>query len=160
MPSFALPDLDATERLARALAARLRDGDVVELHGDLGAGKTTFTGAVARALGSIEPARSPTYTIAHEYELAHGRRLAHLDCYRQLDTGPLDDAAWGDLEPYFDGTVALVEWPEPIRERLVGRPTWVVRLDFVTLGARVARVASPAGRPDSAVELAADLGRP
>ncbi|MEO6866462.1 MAG: tRNA (adenosine(37)-N6)-threonylcarbamoyltransferase complex ATPase subunit type 1 TsaE, partial [Gaiellales bacterium] len=64
-----LTDLDATEQLARVLAPLLRDGDVLELIGEIGAGKTTFTGALARALGSREPARSPTYTVAHRYEL-------------------------------------------------------------------------------------------
>lgn len=145
MPHIALSDLEATERLAMAIAARLHDGEVVELHGTLGAGKTTFTGSVARAMGSVEPARSPTYTIAHEYACADGRTLAHLDCYRQLGS-ELDDAAWGDLEPYFEGGVALIEWPEPIRPRLAERPTWIVQLDFVTLDARVATVVPPASR--------------
>jgi tRNA threonylcarbamoyl adenosine modification protein YjeE len=144
MPTFALPTLDATERLAAALALLLRDGDVVELHGEVGAGKTTFTGALARALGSREPARSPTYTVAHAYELADGRTLAHLDCYRA--TGPLDDAAWGDVEPYFEGGIAVVEWPEPVRERLAGRPTWRIELSMMTLDSRVARVREPDGR--------------
>jgi tRNA threonylcarbamoyladenosine biosynthesis protein TsaE len=145
MPSFALSDLEATERLAAALAAQLRDGDVVELHGEMGAGKTTFTGAVARALGSVEPARSPTYTIAHSYQLADGRTMAHLDCYRQLGCA-LDDEAWGDLEPYFVEGIAFVEWPEPIRPRLLQHPTWVLRLAFVGLDARTVHVSVPTDR--------------
>lgn len=144
MPAFSLHDLDRTERLAVALAPLLRDGDVLELVGDIGAGKTTFTGALARALGSVEPARSPTYTIAHRYELPDGRWLAHLDCYRA--TGTLDDAAWGDLEPYFDGGIACVEWPEPIRPWVQERPTWRLELEAVSLDARVARLEVPAGR--------------
>jgi tRNA threonylcarbamoyladenosine biosynthesis protein TsaE len=144
MPTFALPDLARTERLAQALAPLLRDGDVLELVGDIGAGKTTFTGALARALGSVEPARSPTYTIAHRYELPEGRWLAHLDCYRAA--GPIDDAAWGDLEPYFDGGIACVEWPESIRPWLTDRPTWRLTLDAPTLDARVARLDAPGDR--------------
>jgi tRNA threonylcarbamoyladenosine biosynthesis protein TsaE len=144
MPTLALPDLDRTERLAATIAPLLRDGDVLELVGDIGAGKTTFTGALARALGSVEPARSPTYTIAHRYELPDGRWLAHLDCYRA--TGPIDDAAWGDLEPYFDGGIACVEWPEPIRPWLEGRPTWKLDLEAVSLDARLARLTVPADR--------------
>lgn len=154
MPTFSLPTLSTTEHLAAALAAQLRDGDIVELHGEMGAGKTTFTGAVARALGSVEPARSPTYTIAHAYELTDGRTMAHLDCYRQLDE-PLDDEAWGDLEPYFEHGIAFIEWPEPIRARLAGRPTWIVHLTFVGLDARVARIAVPVERDAAvAIELA------
>jgi tRNA threonylcarbamoyladenosine biosynthesis protein TsaE len=141
MATFALPDLDATERLARALAPLLELGDVVELVGDIGAGKTTFTGALARALGSREPARSPTYTIAHAYALEGGGTLVHLDCYRAA--GPIDAAAWGDLEPYFEQSIACIEWPEPIRPWLAGRPTWRLELDGVSLDARLARLAAP-----------------
>ena len=144
MASIALPDLAATERFAAALAPELRDGDVLELVGDLGAGKTTLVGGLARALGSVEPARSPTYTVAHRYELRDGRWLAHLDCYRS--TSALDDAAWGDLEPYFDGGVACVEWPDAIRPWIADRPTWRLQLDVVTLDARVARLTAPEDR--------------
>lgn len=154
MPSLSLPTLEATERLAGTLAPLLHDGDVLELVGDLGAGKTTFVGALARAFGSVEPARSPTYTVAHRYELADGRWLAHLDCYRS--TGALDDAAWGDLEPYFDGGIACIEWPDAIHPWIAERPTWRLQLDVVTLDARVARLSAPEDRRDDVV--AAVLG--
>ena len=145
MATFALADIAATERLAAALAPRLRDGDVLELVGDLGAGKTTFVGALVGALGSREPVRSPTYTVAHRYQLDGGRALAHLDCYRA--TGPLDDEAWGDLEPYFDAGIACIEWPEAIRPWLRDRPTWQLALQTVTLDARIARLTPPQQRP-------------
>ncbi|MCW2927302.1 MAG: tRNA ((37)-N6)-threonylcarbamoyltransferase complex ATPase subunit type 1 TsaE [Thermoleophilia bacterium] len=149
MPTFALVDLDETERLAAALAPHLRDGDVLELLGDMGAGKTTFTGALARALGSREPARSPTYTVAHRYELPQGRWLAHLDCYRAA--GTLDAAAWGDLEPYFDGGIACIEWPEAIRPWLTDRPAWQLQLDPAGIDGRVARVTAPVDRATAAL---------
>ncbi|MBC7462536.1 MAG: tRNA (adenosine(37)-N6)-threonylcarbamoyltransferase complex ATPase subunit type 1 TsaE [Thermoleophilia bacterium] len=145
MIAVTLTDLGATEALAQALAPLLAECDVVELVGDIGAGKTTFTGALVRALGGTEPVRSPTYTIAHRYELpAAGPAafLAHLDCYRQR--GELDDAAWGDVEPYFEGGIACVEWPAPIRPWLADRRTWRVHLDTASLGSRVARVELPA----------------
>ena len=85
----------------------LRAGDVVAVSGDLGAGKTTFVRGAARALGVIEPVSSPTFTIGHRYEAP--MPVAHLDLYR---LSGLDPEEWGDLEPYFDGTVAFVEWPE------------------------------------------------
>lgn len=148
MPTFALPDLDATEQLARALAPRLRSGDVLELVGDLGAGKTTFTGALARALGSREPARSPTYTVAHRYALADGRWLSHLDCYRAH--GTLDESAWGDVAEYFDSGIACVEWPEAIRPWLAGRPCWRLALTALDLHGRTARLTLPTDRPAAA----------
>jgi tRNA threonylcarbamoyladenosine biosynthesis protein TsaE len=96
-----------TEALAAQFAATLRAGDVVAVSGDLGAGKTTFVRGAARALGVGEPVSSPTFTIGHRYEAPVP--VAHLDLYR---LSGLDSEEWGDLEPYFDGTVAFVEWPE------------------------------------------------
>jgi len=96
-----------TEALAARLAARLAVGDVVAVSGELGAGKTTFVRGAARALGFPGTVSSPTFTIGHRYEAP--TPVAHLDLYRI--TG-LDAEEWGDLEPYFDGTVAFVEWPE------------------------------------------------
>ncbi len=98
---------DETEALAARLAERLAPGDVVTISGDLGAGKTTFVRGAARALGVTGPVSSPTFTIGHRYEAP--TPVAHLDLYR---IAGLDPEEWGDLEPYFDGTVAFVEWPE------------------------------------------------
>ena len=97
-----------TEALgARARGTRSRPGDVVAVSGELGAGKTTFVRGAARALGVREPVSSPTFTIGHRYEAPVP--VAHLDLYRLAG---LDPEEWGDLEPYFDGTIAFVEWPE------------------------------------------------
>ena len=98
---------EETEALAVGLAGRLAAGDVVAVSGELGAGKTTFVRGAARALGVTGPVSSPTFTIGHRYEAPVP--IAHLDLYRL--TG-LDAEEWGDLEPYFDGTIAFVEWPE------------------------------------------------
>jgi tRNA threonylcarbamoyladenosine biosynthesis protein TsaE len=98
---------EETEGLAAALAAELEQGDVVTVSGELGSGKTTFVRGAARALGVEGPVTSPTYTIGHLYE---GRvPLAHLDLYRFEG---MADAEWGDLESYFEDTIAFVEWPE------------------------------------------------
>jgi tRNA threonylcarbamoyladenosine biosynthesis protein TsaE len=96
-----------TEALAADLAACLRPGDIVTISGELGAGKTTFVRGAARALGVTGPVASPTFTIGHRYEAS--TPVAHLDLYR---IAGLDPEEWGDLEPFFDGTVAFVEWPE------------------------------------------------
>ena len=97
----------ATEALAGTLAERLAPGDVVTVSGELGSGKTTFVRGACRALGVVQPVTSPTFTIGHRYA---GRvQIAHLDLYRFAGVSP---AEWGDLEPYFDDTIAFVEWPE------------------------------------------------
>jgi tRNA threonylcarbamoyladenosine biosynthesis protein TsaE len=96
-----------TEALAAELARTLRAGDIVAVSGELGAGKTTFVRGAARQLGVSGPISSPTFTIGHRYEAPVP--VAHLDLYR---IAGLDPEEWGDLEPYFEGTIAFVEWPE------------------------------------------------
>jgi len=96
-----------TESLAGRLALELRVGDVVTVSGQLGAGKTTFVRGACRALGVTAPVTSPTYTIGHRY--AGDPDVSHLDLYRFTGVSP---AEWADLEPYFEGAVVFVEWPE------------------------------------------------
>ena len=98
---------EETESIAARLAARLDADDVVTVSGELGSGKTTFVRGAARALGVTAPVTSPTYTIGNRYE---GRvPVSHLDLYRFERVSPPE---WGDLEPYFEGAVCFVEWPE------------------------------------------------
>jgi tRNA threonylcarbamoyladenosine biosynthesis protein TsaE len=127
---------EETEALAARLAARLRPGDVVVLSGELGTGKTTFVRGAARALGVTEPVSSPTFTIGHRYDASPP--VAHLDLYR---IAGLDPEEWGDLEPYFDGTVAFVEWPEHGGDWLP-QPRAVVTLGHVDESHRSVRIDS------------------
>jgi tRNA threonylcarbamoyladenosine biosynthesis protein TsaE len=125
---------EETEALAADLARRLRPGDVVAVSGELGAGKTTFVRGAARALGVAEPVSSPSFTIGHRYDAPVP--VAHLDLYR-LDG--LDLAEWGDLEPYFEGTVVFVEWPEHAGD-LLPRPRVRVTLGHVDASHRSVRI--------------------
>lgn len=98
---------EQTESVAARLARLLAPGDVVTIAGELGAGKTTFVRGAARALGVTRAVTSPTFTIGHRY--AGEVDVSHLDLYRMAQ---LSSEEWGDLEPYFAGAVAFVEWPE------------------------------------------------
>lgn len=94
--------------LAARVAAGLRQGAVVALHGDLGAGKTTFVQGLGVALNVEEPVTSPTFALIHEY---HGRlRVFHVDLYR---LGGEEEAESIGLEDCFasDG-VTVIEWAE------------------------------------------------
>jgi len=111
MPTSTEPESDgpqATERVAAALARRLRPGDVVLVSGDLGAGKTTFVRGACRALGVTAPVTSPSFTIAQRYE---GTILiSHLDLYRLGDIGAEDPALLAD--ELAEDRVTFIEWPE------------------------------------------------
>jgi len=126
-----------TEALAARLAVLLAAGDVVAVSGELGAGKTTFVRGAARELGVAQPVSSPTFTIGHRYEAPVP--VAHLDLYR---IAGLDPEEWGDLEPYFDGTIAFVEWPEHGGEWLPS-PRAVVTLSHVDETHRRVRIDDP-----------------
>ena len=108
---------EETEQIAAELARELELGDVVTVSGELGSGKTTFVRGACRALGVTGPVTSPTFTIGHRYRGAVD--VSHLDLYRFESVSP---AEWGDLEPYFDGAVCFVEWPEAAGEAIARAP--------------------------------------
>jgi tRNA threonylcarbamoyladenosine biosynthesis protein TsaE len=130
---------EETEGLAATLARELRIGDVVAVSGELGAGKTTFVRGAARALGVRGPVSSPTFTIGHRYEAPVP--VSHLDLYR---IAGLHQEEWGDLEPYFDGTIAFVEWPEHGGDWLPAARV-VVTLAHVDESRRTVRIDSDLG---------------
>lgn len=90
------------------MAALLGPGDVVHVAGELGAGKTVFVRGACRALGVGGPVTSPTYTVGNLYSTPSGA-VAHLDLYRSAGV-TVEEAA--DLEPYFEGAICFVEWPD------------------------------------------------
>ncbi len=101
---------EAMQRLGRELATTLQIGDVLMLHGDLGAGKTTLTQGVAEGLGIKGPVQSPTFTLVREHD-APSMRLYHLDLYRLDDPDELEDIGYEVYINPPDG-VSLIEWPE------------------------------------------------
>ena len=107
--SFFLADESATVALAQRLAAQLKPGMVIYLHGDLGAGKTTLVRGVLNALGYTERVKSPTYTLVEPYHIA-GLEFRHFDLYRLRDEEEWEAAGFRDE---FDGhNIFLIEWPE------------------------------------------------
>ena len=104
-----LADDTATEALGAAIAVHLEPGTVIHLRGELGAGKTTLTRGLLRALGHTGAVKSPTYTLVESYQTAT-IRVHHFDLYRLRDPAELEDIGVRD---YQDGEAILIfEWPE------------------------------------------------
>ncbi len=111
-----LPDTAATARLGERLAGLLGAGDLVILTGDLGAGKTTLTQSLGRALGVRGEVTSPTFVISRVHPATgDGPALVHVDAYRLGDAAELDDL---DLDTDLDTAVTVVEWGRGLAESL------------------------------------------
>jgi tRNA threonylcarbamoyladenosine biosynthesis protein TsaE len=106
---FDLADEAATIALAQRLAPALREGGVLYLRGELGAGKTTFARALLQAIGAGERIKSPTYSLLEHYR-AGGHGAFHLDLYR---IAAVDELEYLGLDELRDPrAIVLVEWPE------------------------------------------------
>lgn len=110
------PDEAACERWAQALAQHggVREA-FIELHGTLGAGKTTFTRHLLRALGVSGRIKSPSYAVVEPHE-APGLQAWHFDFYRFNDPHEWEDAGFRDI--FASPGLKLVEWPEKAGELL------------------------------------------
>ena len=114
--------------------AKTKNGDnavVIALHGDLGAGKTTFVQALAAAMGVTEHVTSPTFTIMKGYETTdeHFQHLIHMDAYRIDDDRELTPLRFNDIlqTPH---TLFCIEWAEKIADSL---PNTIMHLTLSVL---------------------------
>lgn len=99
---------DAMRRLGERIGALLRGGEVIELIGDVGAGKTTLTKGIAQGLEIDDEVQSPSFTISRTYDARDGLQLAHYDFYRLDDAGILANEI---ADSVHDGTtVTVIEW--------------------------------------------------
>ena len=103
------------KRLGEVIGRSVSGGEVLELVGDIGAGKTTLTKGIARALGINEPVQSPTFTISRVYDSPKGLRLAHYDFYRLGEAGIMGDEI---REAADDDSVVVVECAGAVDDNL------------------------------------------
>ncbi len=120
--------IEAGRRFAREILAADSSGSsseaagpklgvtVIELVGDVGAGKTTFTRGLAEGLGVKEAISSPSFTISKAYALPTGGNLVHYDFYRLEDPGVMSEDLMESIEGA--GNVVVVEWGESVAEIL------------------------------------------
>lgn len=114
MKKLEINSLSEMEDFGYRLGCLLKGGEVITLNGDLGAGKTSLTKAIARGLGIEEHITSPTFTIVNEYE---GRlKLYHFDVYRLESPEEMYDL--GYEEYFYSDGVSVVEWAEIVYEVL------------------------------------------
>jgi len=131
-----------TEALGAEVAAALSPGDVVLVRGELGAGKTTFVRAAAKALGVSDPVTSPTFSVGHRYQ-GSDVTVSHLDLYR---LGGLGEEEPDLLDDYLGPTrIAFVEWPEDASIELRDAR---VRITLTHLGGEHRRVEMEVREPD------------
>ena len=103
-----------TQDLGYRLGTLLKEGDIVCLVGDLGAGKTTLTQSIAKGLGVEDYVTSPTFTLINEYS---GRyMLYHFDLYRLNSIDEIYDL--GYEEYFFSQGVCIIEWADILQENL------------------------------------------
>jgi tRNA threonylcarbamoyladenosine biosynthesis protein TsaE len=104
------PDEASCAAFAATIASRPALHDAyIELHGPLGAGKTTFVRHLLRALGVLGRIKSPTYAVVEPYSLP-GLDISHFDFYRFNDPREWEDAGFRDL--FAAPGLKLAEWPE------------------------------------------------
>ena len=134
--------LDQMRAFAEALAGHLRAGDLLILSGNLGAGKTTFTQSLGRALGVTGRITSPTFVIAREHPSSgDGPALVHVDAYRLSDAEELGDL---DLDSELEESITVVEGGAGLAEQLSSDYLGVTITPMFDLAADVADEADAA----------------
>lgn len=125
-----------TKTLAEKIARTLRGGEVIVLSGELGAGKTAFTKALAAALGVKETVLSPTFTMVKEYK-GENLGLYHFDLYRIEDAAELEELG---LDEYFSSdAVTVIEWNKLDFSDFPGKVI-EISIDYISPESRLFRV--------------------
>jgi tRNA threonylcarbamoyladenosine biosynthesis protein TsaE len=129
-----------TKTLGKKIATTMTGGQIICLHGELGAGKTTFTKGLAEGLGITETITSPTFTLMNVYKVQSQKSkvqsLVHIDTYRLKDANELLQIGAEDYigEP---NTLTLIEWPEKIKALLQNKKVTNITIDHQTENSRL-----------------------
>lgn len=140
-----------TSAFARRIGEKLKEGDILALSGELGSGKTCFTGGLARGLGVDEKYRitSPTFTLINEYPAKC--KLYHFDLYRLSGYSELEDLGY---EEYFSGSgVVVIEWAEKIAQAI---PQTAIFINFEYVDENKRKI-TIRGLPGRIKELSTDI---
>ncbi len=123
---FELKELNDTKRFAEWLVNHIERGQVICLVGDLGAGKTTFTQFLCKALGVDDYVTSPTFNLMNSYSgVLNGDSIEihHFDVYRIFDADEMLEIGFDDFL-YGDG-ISIVEWANQVSELIPNDSIWI-----------------------------------
>lgn len=137
-----------TIALAAHIARAVRPGDVIALHGELGAGKTRFVMGLARGLGLDQHAvTSPTFTLCQEYTARDNAiTFVHIDAYRLSNADELDTIGWDEYLSR-DDVIIVVEWAKRIADAIPSS-AWDITLRHVDETKRTITIGVPVDRID------------
>lgn len=145
-----IDSIDAMMQFGHRLGAACHGGEVIELIGDVGAGKTTLTKGIAAGLGVDDEVQSPTFTLLRTYHTKERGILAHYDFYRLTDPGILS-AELADATRMADTTI-VVEWADTVHHVL---PHDRLRLTITVTSEEGRHIDMTAGGPRSTKTLEA-----
>ncbi|MBL8086592.1 MAG: tRNA (adenosine(37)-N6)-threonylcarbamoyltransferase complex ATPase subunit type 1 TsaE [Chthonomonas sp.] len=129
MESFDVFGEEAMVALGRVLARRWAVGDVVFLHGELGAGKSTLVRGVVAECGGPTVLRSPTYNLVQTFET--DPPILHADLYRVISWQGIG------IEDLIEDHLSLIEWPDRMVGLVADTEAWRIDIEFLEEGRRV-----------------------
>lgn len=130
MKEYITNNAEETSKVAAEIAKTLRGGEILALSGNLGAGKTVFVKALAKALGIEDTVTSPTFVLMKVYDADYQdiKKFVHADCYRLEGKEDLSDIGLGDYLT-LNNTVVVIEWAD----KLLNLPehTINIKIDYI-----------------------------
>lgn len=115
-----------TKDLAAKIGGLLKGGEVFELVGDVGAGKTTFVKGLAKGLEIEDDIQSPSYTISRLYDARSGLQLVHYDFYRLTEPGIMANEVAEMIQD--EKTITVIEWAD-ILEGILPQNRYTIRFE-------------------------------
>lgn len=112
---FISDNTNDTINLAKCFAKYMKVSDIININGELGAGKTVFVSGFASFYNLESEVSSPTFTIVNEYETSDSKKIFHFDTYRLEDSNEFIDSIGTD---YFENGICIIEWGNIIKDVL------------------------------------------
>lgn len=140
---------EAMQQFGEKIGREVHGGDVIELIGDVGAGKTTLVKGVAKGMGVNDDVQSPSFTINRVYDAADGRVLSHYDFYRLADPGIMATELHETM--YRTDTVTFIEWADAV-ERVLPEDRTTITISSPTETTREMTISAHGPRSQRLVE--------